>query len=73
MTDYHIDIFWSDEDSAYIANLPDFEYCSAHGDTPEEALKELLIAKKAWLAVAQENGDPIPEPRYRPLIYQVAG
>ena len=28
MSDYHIDIFWSDEDRAYIANLPDFEFCS---------------------------------------------
>lgn len=71
--DYHIDIFWSDEDQSYIANLPDFEYCSAFGDTPEEALKELLIAREGWLEVAREHGDPIPEPRYRPLIYQAAG
>ena len=73
MTDYHIDIFWSDEDDAYIANLPDFEFCSAHGPTPEAALRELLVAKEAWLSVAREHGDPIPEPRYRPLIYQFAG
>ncbi len=71
--DYHIDIFWSDEDQAYIANLPDFEFCSAFGDTPEEALRELLVAREGWLEVAREHGDPIPEPRYRPLIYQVAG
>jgi predicted RNase H-like HicB family nuclease len=73
MTDYHIDIFWSDEDGAYIANLPDFEYCSAHGATPEDALRELLVAKEAWLDVARQHGDAIPEPRYRPLIYQGAG
>jgi predicted RNase H-like HicB family nuclease len=56
MADYHIDIFWSEEDQAHIANLPDFEFCSAHGDTPEDALRELLIAKEAWLQVAREHG-----------------
>ncbi len=64
MADHHVDIFWSDEAQAYIANLPDFEYCSAHGRTPEDALRELLVAKEAWLEVAREHGDPITEPRY---------
>ena len=73
MTDYHIDIFWSEEDNAYIANLPDFEYCSAHGSTPEEALRELLIAKALRLESCRDHGDPIPEARYRPLIYQGIG
>ncbi|HKI05700.1 MAG TPA: type II toxin-antitoxin system HicB family antitoxin [Thermoanaerobaculia bacterium] len=73
MKDYHINIFWSDEDGGYIADIPDLETCSAFGKTPEEALTEVATAKKAWLAVARETGKPIPEPRYRPLIYQVAG
>jgi predicted RNase H-like HicB family nuclease len=34
---YHINVFWSDEDSCWIADVPDLRYCSAHGDTPEEA------------------------------------
>ncbi|MCG3179721.1 MAG: hypothetical protein BIFFINMI_02062 [Phycisphaerae bacterium] len=72
MPDYCIVVFYSEEDQCYVADLPDFEYCSAHGDTPEEAVAELMIAKKAWLEVAREKGDPIPEPRYRPAIYQVA-
>jgi predicted RNase H-like HicB family nuclease len=65
LRDHHINIFYSDEDECYIADLPDFEYCSAFGDSPQEALAELLIAKEGWLEAARENGIPIPEPRYR--------
>lgn len=71
MRDYHINIFYSNEDEAYIADIPDLKYCSAHGRTYEEALAEVLIAKAAWLEVAQEAGLPIPEPRYRPAICQL--
>jgi predicted RNase H-like HicB family nuclease len=71
MTDYHINIFYSPEDEAYIADIPDLKYCSAHGETPQEALAEVLIAKEGWLEAAQENGHTIPKPRYRPAIYQV--
>jgi predicted RNase H-like HicB family nuclease len=70
MKDYHIDIFYSEEDEGYIANIPDLRFCSAFGDTPEEALKEVLIAKSLWLEVAVAEGKPIPEPKYKPLIYQ---
>ncbi len=49
MKDYHINIFYSEEDEGYIADIPDLKYCSAFGDTPEEALREVLIAKSAWL------------------------
>jgi predicted RNase H-like HicB family nuclease len=69
--DYHINIFYSEEDECYVADIPDLNYCSAFGETPEEALKEILIAKEGWLAVAREEGLPIPEPRYRPAIYQL--
>lgn len=72
MKDYHINIFYSQEDECYIADIPDLKYCSAHGDTPEQALHEVLIAKEARLEVAREEGIPIPEPHYRPAIYQVA-
>jgi len=65
MKDYHINIFYSEEDGCYIADLPDFACCSAFGDTPEEALRELQIAKEGCLQVARENGYPIPEPRYK--------
>lgn len=71
MKDYHINIFYSPEDAAYIADIPDLKYCSAHGETPQEALAEVLLARDLWLEAARENGRPIPEPRYRPAIYQV--
>lgn len=70
MRDYHINIFYSDDDGGYIADIPDLESCSAFGDTPEQALAEVEKAKAAWLEVAREQGREIPEPRYRPAIYQ---
>jgi predicted RNase H-like HicB family nuclease len=70
MKDYHINVFYSEEDECYIADIPDLRYCSAHGDTPLEAVREIEIAKSMWLQCAIEHGDSIPEPQYRPLIYQ---
>ena len=72
MADYHINIFYSEEDGGYIADIPDLEYCSAFGATPEEALAEVEQAKRLWLETARATGKPIPPPRYRPAIYQVA-
>jgi predicted RNase H-like HicB family nuclease len=66
---YHINLFWSREDGCWIADIPDLEYCSAHGKTPAEALREVEQALEAWLDVAREEGKKIPEPRYRPAIY----
>ena len=71
MKDYHINIFYSEEDKGYIADIPDLVHCAAFGDTPEEALAEALVAKKAWLDAARAEGKPVPVPRYRPVIYQV--
>ena len=73
MKDYHINIFWSDEDNCYVADIPDLEYCSAVGATPQEALEQLMIGKAAWLEAAREAGISIPPPSYRPVIYQAAG
>ena len=73
MTDYPINIFYSDEDGGYIADIPALQACSAFGPTPAEALAVLEQAKEAWLAVARETGKSIPVPRYRPIIYQLAG
>ena len=66
MSRYHINIFWSDEDRCYVADIPDLKYCSAFGDTPEDAVREVLIAKELWIEVARDQGKPIPEPRYQP-------
>jgi predicted RNase H-like HicB family nuclease len=72
MKEYHINIFYSPEDEAYVADIPDFEMCSAFGDTPQEALEQVLIAKAAIIETMREKGLSIPEPRYRPAIYQIA-
>jgi predicted RNase H-like HicB family nuclease len=72
MKDYHINIFWSEEDGGYIADIPDLASCSAFGDTPEDALRQVELAKDAWLAAAQAEGRPVPTPRYRPVIYQTS-
>ncbi len=72
MSDYHINIFYSEEDGGYIADIPDLDSCSAFGQTPEDALAEVERAQAAWLEAAEGEGKPIPEPRYRPIIYQVA-
>lgn len=69
MSDYHINVFHSAQDEGYIADIPDLEACSAFGSTPQEALAEVLAAKDAWLASAEERGLAIPRPRYRPALY----
>lgn len=62
---YHLNIFWSDEDGCWIADVPDLRSCSADGDTPMAALAAAQSAIDLWLAVAAEQGLAIPEPRYR--------
>ncbi len=71
MKDYHINIFYSEDDEGYIADIPDLDACSAFGDTPTEALRQVELAKVAWLDAARAEGKPIPLPRYRPIIYQL--
>ena len=71
MKDYHINIFYSQEDEGYIADIPDLTACSAFGANASEALAEVLKVKDAWLEVAKEQNKPIPQPKYRPLIYQM--
>lgn len=66
---YHINVFWSAVDRCWISDVPDLRPCSAHGDTPEEAVAQAQEAIALWLEVAREDGLPIPEARYRPAIY----
>ena len=70
MRDYHINIFYSEDDEGYIADIPDLEACSAFGETPDEALHEVQQAKKLWVETARAESKPIPPPKYRPVIYQ---
>ncbi len=72
MRDYHINIFYSEEDGGYIADIPDLRHCSAYGETPRAALEEVEKAKQVWLETAKAENKPIPAPTYKPIIYQVA-
>jgi len=60
LTDYHINVFYSDEDGGYIADIPDRDACSAFGASAAEALAEVEKARDAWLAAAREAGKPVP-------------
>ena len=64
---YRIEVFWYEPDQCWIANVPDLKYCSAHGETPEEAFAEIQIAKRGWLESARDIGVPIPEPTPTPV------
>jgi predicted RNase H-like HicB family nuclease len=72
MNRYHINVFWSDEDDCWVANVPDLEPCSAFGDTAQEALAEVEIAMELWLETARAHGLAIPEPSYKPVREPVA-
>ena len=72
MSDYHINIFWSDEDGGYIADIPDLMACSAFGSTPSEALAQVEAAKESWLEGARAEGKPVPAPSYRPQRHKAS-
>jgi predicted RNase H-like HicB family nuclease len=67
MTKYEIILYWSEEDQAFVAEVPELSGCSADGSTRQEALAnaELVIAE--WIETARELGRPIPEPKDRLL------
>ena len=66
---YEIILFWSDEDQVFIADVPELPGCMAHGNTPEEALKQVKEAIQLWIDTAREFGDPIPQPKGKRLIF----
>jgi len=70
MKDYHINIFYSDDDEGYIADIPDLKNCSAFGATPYEALRQVLVAQRLWIDEARNSNIPLSKPKYRPMIYQ---
>lgn len=59
---YEIDIFYSGEDEAYVANVPELPYCSAWGENYEEALAEVRVAMDLYLESLAEDGREAPEP-----------
>ena len=66
---YHINVFWSEDDECWLADVPDLHPCTSHGESPEEATANIRDAIQDWLEVARDKGFDIPEPRYRPAIY----
>jgi len=66
MSDCHINLFYSEADNGYIADIPDLKSCSAFGETPEEALREVQLAKAAWLQTCRARKKSVPPLRYRP-------
>ncbi len=69
MDRYEIIIFWSAEDEAFVAEVPELPGCMAHGATQEEALANAKTAAQLWLDTAMEFGDTIPEPKGRRLVF----
>jgi predicted RNase H-like HicB family nuclease len=65
MTKYEVIIYWSDEDEAFIAEVPELPGCAADGATRQAALRNADLVIKEWIQTAQELGRPIPEPRGR--------
>jgi predicted RNase H-like HicB family nuclease len=66
MNHFAIIVFWSEEDGAWVADIPDLKSCSAFGATPEEAVAEVQVAMAAWITAARDAGHPIPVPRFQP-------
>jgi predicted RNase H-like HicB family nuclease len=69
MYKYEVIIYWSNEDNAFIAEVPELPGCMAHGETPEKALKNAKDAIQLWIDTAKEFGDLIPEPKGERLIF----
>ena len=69
MDKYEIIIFWSAEDQAFVADVPELPGCMAHGSSHEEALANAKTAMQLWIETAREFGDPVPEPKGRRLVF----
>ena len=65
---YEMIIWWSDEDDAYVVDVPELSGCMAHGSTRQEAIENAEDAIKFWIKTAKEDGLKIPQPRGR-LVY----
>jgi antitoxin HicB len=63
---YLIETFWSDEDEAWICTAPDLPGCSAAGDTPITAIREMQDAMDSWLEAWTNMGRELPQPLARP-------
>jgi predicted RNase H-like HicB family nuclease len=68
MHKYEIIIYWSNEDDAYVAEVPELPGCVAHGDSQTAALENANEAIRLWIDTAEEFGDPVPEPKGQRLM-----
>ena len=68
MTSCEIILYWSNEDRAFVAEVPELPGCMAHGDSQEAALRRANEAMQLWIDTAQEYGDPVPEPKGERLM-----
>ena len=68
MIKYEVIIYWSEEDGAFVAEVPELPGCAAHGVTQEDALGSAQDAIRLWIDTAKEFGDAVPEPKGRRLI-----
>ncbi len=67
-THYEIIIYWSGDDNAFVAEVPELPGCVAHGDSHESALANAKQAVELWIASAREFGRDVPEPKGRRLM-----
>ena len=68
MYKYEVILYWSNADDAFVAEVPEFPGCMAHGDTQDAALKHVNEAMALWIDTAREFGDPVPEPKGERLM-----
>ena len=68
MSKYEIIIYWSKEDSAYIAEVPELPGCMADGETYQKALENAEVIIQEWIETAKQLGKPIPTPKGK-LMY----
>jgi predicted RNase H-like HicB family nuclease len=66
---YEVILYWSDEDQAYIAEVPELAWCAADGATYQEAIANVEVIISEWIETAKEKGWKIPEPKGRRLVY----
>jgi predicted RNase H-like HicB family nuclease len=69
MNKYEVVIYWSDEDGAFVAEVPELPGCAAHGKTQAAALANAQTAIGLWITTAKEFGDPVPRPKGRRLMF----
>ncbi len=65
MLRYEIILYWSEEDQAFIAEVPELPGCAADGETYQKALQNVEVIMQEWIETAKELGRPIPEPKGR--------